>query len=294
MLIPAENRTCYDVIGELDAATQDILDPGQQYYVLGGIATAAIKHPDSVFDHQTNRLIAAVDSGEPILRNNDTRRDIDLLVLDILTAEQAKRIRQRASIAIGKQLVVSVFGLTEHQEPNMLYRTVKSIAAWTSVRTLADDGTLRYELHPLQQEVSRESYSPWALQLPNGHEVSILNPAAHMLAYYMRSISGLRNKDAEKVEEMRRKILNDQNFKEQIFDGPLQSWQQFADDVDRLGNRSPHDEALPIGAVASAFEVGVFRKKSELLRFFEANPTIVKYAQKGLLQAILRPIIGSH
>ena len=88
----AENLTCYDVIGELDAATHDILAPRQQYYVLGGVATAALKHPVSVFDHQTNRLIAAVDSGESVLRDNDTKRDIDLLVLDVLTAEQAKMI----------------------------------------------------------------------------------------------------------------------------------------------------------------------------------------------------------
>lgn len=294
MTMPADNITCYDVIGELDAATQDILSPNQQYYVLGGIATSAIKHPDSVFDHQTNRLVAAPDSGEPVFRDNGTRRDIDLLVLDVLTSEQATRVRQKISLVVGKYLVVSVFGLSNHQQPTVLRRVVKSAAAWTSERTLDNDGTLRYELYPLQQEVPRESYQPWTLQLPNGHGVSILNPAAHMLAYHMRSISGVRDKDRDKVEKMRKRVFSDPNFKDQIQTGPLRSWKQFADNIDRLGTQPPTYETLPAAPIASALEWRMFRKKNEWLRFLEANPTIVKYAQKGLLQAVLRPIIGSH
>ena len=160
----------------------------------------------------------------------------------------------------------------------MLHRTVKSVAAWTSERTLDDDGTLRYELYPLQQEVPRESYSPWILQLPNGHEVFILNPAAHMLAYYMRSISGLRNKDREKVEEMRQKIFSDPIFREQIQDGPLQSWQRFANDIHRLGDQPIDHESVPTAPIASLHDLGVFRKKSECLRFIEASPAMVKLA----------------
>jgi hypothetical protein len=93
---------------------------------------------------------------------------------------------------------------------------------------------------------------------------------------------------------MKARIFADPKFQEQINDGLLKPWQQFANDINILGNLVSAPTTLSAGQTASVIELFAFRKKSEWLRFFEANPRIVKYAQKGLLQAILRPIIGSH
>ena len=294
MSLPNEKLTCYDAIRDLDDAANDILAPEQQYYVLGGIVTAAINHPDTVFDHDTSHLIAAEDSAEPVRRDNDTLRDVDVLIRDRLSSKEASRIREELTRAIGGSLVVSVFGLTPHFSPGVVNRGVKSVAAWTSERTLDDDGVLRYELYPLQKEVPLESYEPWRLEMPKGGQVSTFNPAAHMLAYYMRSISGLRAKDREKVEAMRVNIEADPKFKEQIYDGPLQSWQHFAEMIELFGTNT--EAALDLAEEHDILgrDLDIFRKKSEILRSLESNPTLVKYAQKGLLQALLRPFIGSH
>jgi hypothetical protein len=290
MTISSDSRHCFDVLGDVDAAVREVLTPDQPYYVLGGIATAAIKDPDSVFDHQTSRLIASREANEPVIRENGTRRDIDVLVLDVLSEDQATKVKLAISVAVGKSLVVSTFGLNWHEESSKLASVGNLFSDWTSKRTLDEHGKLRYELQPLEQEVPRESFSPWALELPNGDEVAILNPAAHMLAYYMRSISGLRVKDQAKVEIMRQRILTDPLFVEQVHDGPLKSWVSFADDIAKLGNKG---DARELGYDLGRVTTFVAHQKSKMLRFFESNETIVKHAQKGILQAMLKPFVGS-
>ncbi len=288
-----DNRSCYEVIDGLDKAIRETLTPSQQYFVLGGIATAAINHPESVFDHQTDHLIAAPESTVPVLRDNGTRRDVDMLVLDVLSPDQATAIKRVVSAAVGDALEVSVFGLSPHRDMTTVRRLGRSLTAWTSERTIDDNGILRYELFPLEQIVSQESYSPWTLELPSGEGVAIFNPAAHMLAYYLRSISGLRAKDVSKVDAMRYRVMGEPIFQQQIFDGPLQSWWEMANDIGRLGDRKSIDRLLE-EKHGTKLELEAAHWRGKLLKTFESNATIVTYAQKGLLQKLLKSFVGNR
>lgn len=294
MSIANPTRSCYEVIRELDEAVKGVLWPDQEYFVLGGIATAAINDAESIFDHQTDSLIASPSSALPVARANGTRRDIDVLVLDKLSKEQAGRIKSTISEAVGNTLVVSIFGVEEHHEPTPLRRIGRLATSWTSKRTVDETGQHYYELAPLIQAVPVESYRPWRLELPDDdyREVSILNPAAHMLAYYIRSISGERPKDKQKVDAMRHKIESDPVFNKQIYSGQLRSWLDFATGIQGIvdGTYFPPD-VLQMNA--TGIEQRAFRLRGNLLRRLESNETLVKRAQTGLFQKLLQPFIGA-
>ncbi len=290
-----EDKSCYDVIGELDNGLMDILNPDQRYFVLGGIATSAIMDPTSVFDHQTQTLIAGPDTVLPVIRQeNGTRRDIDVLVLDLLSKKEAKTISRKVDEVINRELIVSVFGLKKHHslEGQPLAQLRQSIASPISKRTIDEEGRLRYELFPLSQEVPQDSFEPWTLQMPNGQSVSIFNPAAHMLAYKTRSITGIRYKDQKKVSEMEDVILAEPEFKDQIYSGNLSTWQQFADDIQAISKITEMTD-VPLRWGITNTDMKVARKKAEILRDWESNEIIIKFAQRGLLQQLTKPFTGS-
>src|ERR1019366_9012580 len=116
ILHTSEARPVFDVIDDLDSVTRDILGEEVTYFVLGGAATAAIKDPESKFDHQSTKLIAGPNSSESTIRDNGTLRDLDVQVLRILSKKRAKEISDRLSDALNHELVISVFGLQLHQE----------------------------------------------------------------------------------------------------------------------------------------------------------------------------------
>jgi hypothetical protein len=292
MTLSNESLTCFEVISDLDGALNAVLTPEQQYFVLGGIATAAIVDPNSIFDHENRRLIPTTPIKLPAIRGNGTQRDIDILILDTLGKKQARSIINTVSEAIDHKLVVSVFEDKQQTPPSLKNRSVHSLTEWTSSRTIDAEGKHYYELHPIIQQVPKESYQPWKLELPNNHEVSILSPAGHMLAYYMRSITGVRHKDLEKVELMKHRIEQDPQFKEQIEDGVYNSWKQFAEMIDfmRTNKVSLLHSQYPQTSTA---ELAIFKKKAKILEFLESNETMVRCAQKGLVQKVLGHLIGS-
>lgn len=285
--------TCYDAVAELHDAMSQQLFPGEHYYVLGGIATGAIIHPDSVIDHAATTVVAAPDSAVSVWRDNDTKRDVDILVASVLTDSEAFMLKEAAAAAVAGRLTLSLFGVdVYHERLGVPERALYTAKDWTSRRTLDERGVHRYELFPLQQAVPSESYEPWRLLMPNGHEVQVLNPAAHMLAYVMRSVSGLRPKDTAKFDDMLRRVTNDPVLMEQIYDGPLRPWFDFAWASHELknGRLSPDSPLLRPGV--SRAELQAFGIKGRALHRVEGNPTIQKLAQSELGAKLLKPIVG--
>lgn len=276
------HSSCYDAVTDLDVALKEILNPTQRYFVLGGIPTAAINHPDTIFDHSNRQVIPIPESADSVIRGNNTRRDIDVLVLDILSKEESRKIRERVAEAVGGLLTPSVFGIEAHTEKR--HRISSSLGDWTSRRTIDSLDTYRYELYPLIKEVSSDSFEDWTLLLPNDKTISIFNPAGHMLAYYMRSVSGLRHKDIEKVSKMRQRIESDNHFKEEIEDGHFKSWREFSEEVAVLG------ETGKLSDIRSR----IFKTKSNSLRFLESNERLIKLAQTKVGEFVLKPFVGSR
>ncbi|HTB48926.1 MAG TPA: hypothetical protein VK712_02490 [Verrucomicrobiae bacterium] len=283
--------TCYDVLGELDSVMRSQLNPGREYYVLGGIATGALVHAETVIDVESGTVVAAQDSGSSLVRPNGTRRDIDILVGDILSRAEAERIKDEVAGAVDDKLKVSISSFDGHSEQLAASRLAQTIKAWTSKRTVDTEGRLRYDLFPLQRVVEPESYEPWQLELPNHSQVQMFHPAGHALAYSFRSISGIRHKDAEKYAVMQARVT--ELFSDEIHDGCFCGWADFAGDIQTVLNYG----ALCMPEVATyrdarPLDLDAFRLKGLGLAFFESQEKIVELAQ-GPGQGILDRIIGA-
>lgn len=281
-----EDMPCYEAIAGVDEAMRGAIGT-TNYYVLGGIVSSAIRHPATVFDHGSEEIQAPMAASENVVRPNGTLRDIDILVDDILDEEHAKEVVAAVEEAVKGNLVVSVFGFDSHEITATRSAAQASFADWTSRRTIDGNGARRYELFPLAQVVPDSTYSPWQLRAENGATVSALHPAGHVLAYGLRSISGVRNKDTEKLGQMLDRVLMDPECKAAITEGDFKSWLQFATDIYDLRDGTG-------GQDISFLQQRAFRFKGKLLGLLESNERIVKLAQDGPIQDALKYFVHAQ
>ncbi len=175
-------KNCFEAVKDIDTVIRGSLDPSQRYFAVGGIATSAIRHEDTNYDFRQRLVVPSPEAADPILRENSTTRDIDLIIADVIEDEQAEEIVKRVSEVT--PLVVSVFGLDKYRPPSKAIKLVNTATDWTSRRTADEDGNIRLELFPLTQVLQPESFDPWTLELPEtDRALSVLSPPGHMLAY---------------------------------------------------------------------------------------------------------------
>jgi hypothetical protein len=277
---------CYDVLGELDNVMHAQLGPNREYYVLGGIVTDALTNGGTIIDSQSQTILAAKESGSTLTRDNGSRRDIDILVGDTLSRDEAKRIKAEVSGAIDEELVVSISRLDEHKGSfAKTERPKRTFLDWNSRRTIDQNGILRYELFPLQRVVDPASYDPWKLQLPDGKQhIQVLHPAGHMLAYAVRSISGIRGKDTKKFSDMQERLMP--LFREEIHEGPFRAWLDFAGDIHGLLHQGREATTVWVRSDAEPADLAFFRAKGKVLGRLESYQEIV-----DLAQGPLRPVL---
>lgn len=289
------NVNSYDVIRELDPALRQTIGYERNYYVLGGIVTSAITHEDTHMLHDARRVLAAEESALPLRRDNGTLRDIDILIKDRLEDEEASLIVKTVREAVRDKLEVSVFGLDEYKIAlGAIDRVRMSVKDWTSRRTLDSDGTIRQELYPISQELPARSFEPYHLVLPDSEdEISMFSPAGHMLAYKMRSISGERYKDREKIAKMEHIIYGDEYLKEQFHDGPFEPWQRFASAVSELRYDFLRDKSMLRDEHVSWAGLLAFMVKSRALGRVETHEGLIHLAQSKLGEKILKPFVGN-
>lgn len=288
-----EEFSCYEVIADVDQAMKESMPEGRRYFVLGGIATGALKHDHTYIDTFTKRVYATSESAESTIRDNGTCRDIDILVDGNISKDAGKKIKSCVEEATECKLEVSVFGFEERAPAaSAVERLKKRVLSMTSKRTIDESGILRYELFPLEQEVNEESFEQWRLQTPYG-DVGMLNPAAHVLAYRMRSITGLRPKDAEKYNQMHRRVFLNPEFIEQVQDGKYRPWRDFADAITLYGNGELPVIDPKISEHAGKYENEIYKARAKALSLFERQSFFVNIAQNPLIQKILNPFIGS-
>lgn len=283
------DMNCFEAVRELDAAMADVIPTGMNYIVLGGIVSSAIRHPDTIFDSQENggMLLAPNSAADPVIRENGTKRDVDILITGVLDRETCHNVKQTVHEATGGELVVSVFDFEAH-DPNPSW--LSKVKAGVSHRTIDENGVLRYEMYPLLKEVKPETYEPWYLTIDNGQtKINVLNPAGHILAYRMRSISGIRPKDVGKVAEMTRCVMAVPELEDAIREGDFADWLDFAEALQSIlrAEIEPGDGLLfPEAGRASLV---AFRWKGKLLHALESNESLVRLAQdeKGVVEKAL-------
>lgn len=278
----------FDLLGDVAPAMREALPADTNFYVVGGIAAAALKDPKTQFEieESTGQVIAPVDLFLSTIRENGSRRDIDLYVGTILEREQASDLKSRVSEAIGHNLEVSISG----NEPRVPMKMRRKMGLWftdfISHRMQDEDGGLYYALDPCEIKLQPASFDPHTLVTPSKDEVPILHPVGTASAYDLRSISGTRPKDKEKVYEMQQNIYQHPEFVEQREDGVFKEWKLFADAIAKL-NRGEMPPQSTLRERTTMSDIRAFQRRAKLLGSAERHGKVVSAAQSELVKRAL-------
>lgn len=286
---------CYEVLRHVDEAVRDVIPENIPYFVLGGVATGALEHSATTFDATTSTICAAEGSDKTIFRDAGSRRDIDVLVLDVLEPAIFERLDHNVASAVGGALVVSTFGIRRHAEHyDTKARYAEAAKRFVSQRTRDESGQDYYEMFPLMQPVQRRSYEPWKLVTPQGYKVDVLNPVGHELAYKMRSIGGPRPKDHEKMTTVHETIQSHPNLMGLVEEGgEFHEWQLFAEFIELLRSRSLPVNHASIHPSSNTVDQLAFRAKANAMHFIEGQEKVVNFALNGPIQKLLNVFVGA-
>lgn len=275
MTKPTEAVSCYEVMAEVKAVTDEVL-PGAPVFLVGGGPAAAIAHPGTRYDHDGKRLIPAADSAESTLRANGTKRDLDLVAFRVLGKGEGKRAEKAVLEAINDRMVVSVFGIDQHRTPTTPSRLLHSVLDWTSRRTVDEQGIHRYQIYPLEQVLPEADlvYQEWQMELPGGGEISVMSPDTTVANYDVRSVFP-RTKDAEKLRIMRDHTHSQPQFVDRIH-GPLMPIQELANAIVQLGNGTLEDDSPLLISGAGMLGRGAFRARANAYSIGQQSGTITK------------------
>lgn len=275
MSLVHESPDCYEIAVGLDCALREA--KVDDYYLVGGMASGPLSEGAYELD-VAERTIIADAARLPSVRDNGTRRDIDVLVL---SADEARigRAADAVQAVIGDALEVSVFGIEDHEAlMTRGSRVARLFKDFLSHRTVDEDGNHHYVLGPIDQPVPEESYEPWQLVTPKG-QFQVMHPVAQLHCYDMRSLSGPRAKDAPKVARMRANVAEHAALARDA-ETMFVSWEEFIAKRDRLLNDGRADEAGRLEAL-------VYSLKGRALRAVEQSDLIVRVGQHPVVQRLL-------
>jgi hypothetical protein len=281
----AHFQSSFEAIAGLGAVMEEHLQGEFPHFVVGGIATAALVHPDTVIDVSTRRIIAAEAADIPTRRPNGTMRDVDVLIGGVVHQSLMQQAKTDIEQATAQSLEASVFSFDAY------HSHMHEKSGWISRRLQQTNETVSYQLGPIIQHVQPTSYEPWTLELPKGMgEVSVLNPVGQLAAYAMRSISGIRAKDTEKFAQMRTNILQYRELKNDLHHGPFKEWKQFADTLTAIRRGQPleYDNIQP---GTTRRDIAMLRWRGRLLKMVEQHPFVVDVAQKPGMQKALNTFV---
>ena len=277
-LLDPSLASSFDAIADLYEPVQEALPPNTRWYVVGGLATAALRHPSTTID-TAGVVSTTYEADMPALRPNGTVRDVDILVDAVLEPQTVQQAKEAALTAVAGRLEVSLFGFDNAHEH------AADKLSFLSRRVMDQEGQRYHQLGPIRQKVPEESYETWTLELPNGSRVPMLHPVGHVLAYRGRSVSGLRPKDTEKFYDMVYKIFDHEPFKIELADGMFAPWNAFTNAVANIrhGHMPPPELVRP---GTSRAELRAMRWQGRLLKIAESHPKIVDICQSPVMQKI--------
>ena len=303
-------KNCVDILLPFTEALerQNVID----VQLVGGIGSAALAHEDTVIDVDNKNIIAPSDIIVPQFRKDGTKRDIDILVLSTDQDRQTV-VEEMAKMHIGSELKISVFGL---HRITQLQHQIDHPFGWSAMKTSLSD---RYmpdnpsapgmkAVFPFCAPIDNQVLETWNLQIGDSIRAGVPHPGTSFLNYLTRSISGLRPKDEEKVEEMASLVFEKHpEIADWIVHGPGSSQLELARILQGLYQPYSRQEALTLGnkitiapyTKAELLEhdgfmlseatpdvqiaaIGIARAKARALHTFENNPWIVKQWQRHI------------
>ncbi|MEK7599860.1 MAG: hypothetical protein AAB462_02405 [Patescibacteria group bacterium] len=222
--------------------------------IIGGVGSAALEHPDVQILTDQKLVIAPNKMRLPQRRNDGSLRDLDCLV----KSSQQDRIDDVEALArevIGDKLEISVFGL--HSMGQFTEKKVSpamSLAkSFVSDRYIdqAPDGTVIQgvkSIFPFAVAIDPDALETWNLQIGDHQPTPIPHPGATIVNYLTRSVSGLRPKDADKVEKLTANIAKKSpDVIDWVVDGPGASQLEFARVLHTLRQPSKDAQAMSVG-----------------------------------------------
>lgn len=176
----------YAVASEVSAGLMSEFGP-ENFCIIGGTSMGA--HAEIA--PGITRLQAEDD--QSVVRDNGTLRDIDIIVP---TADRGvfDLVTKSARDLAANRMKVSTFCLSPAHRP----RSMAHLTRWVSRRVVQEDGTIHHELYPFSAPLPDGVFSH-TLQFPDGNTAPTMDPLYANLSYRLRSIGGLRPRDADKV-----------------------------------------------------------------------------------------------
>ncbi len=206
---PEEAISCIEIVEPFARALWEEGVTNVQF--MGGIGSVALTLPETeIFvNHNTVATPETDELHEKIgqFRPNGTLRDLDGLVLSD-DPEVVARVQTLAEEVIGDELELSFFGLHNMARlQRQVEHPFQSVAkVWVGDRYVTiERGQIieaKKAIYPFAVDLPEEVLEPWWLQIGNREPMPIPSPAAAPLNYTTRSLSGLRPKDAEKVQQL--------------------------------------------------------------------------------------------
>lgn len=198
------HRNCIEIIEPFVEDMRGKPELGIQ--IIGGVGSAALAHPNMTIDIENEQVVAPSNLHVPQFRNKRFRinkRDLDVLVLsdDPEAVEEVESIAQQS---IGQELKISVFGLkkaTHLEEQTANPFGVSALKTFVSDRYTDGTNNIKKGLFPFSLPYPEAAQKTWSYRVgefyfPGPH------PGMCIANYYSRSISGLRPKDADKVQDI--------------------------------------------------------------------------------------------
>lgn len=253
---PAE-ANCIDIIRPYAAELQrEGLPPVQ---LLGGIGSVALRHKDTVIKTDEQRIIAPAGLELPNFRPDGNLRDIETLVLSTRD-EDRQAVQDLGEATMGDSLIVEVFPFHDEQRTQELVDKPfggKALKTFLSDRYMPADRQwvpgetqVRRTLFPFDVPIDDEALRPWTLEIGDDITLPVPPPGEVIINYLIRSISGLRGKDAEKVEEMARAIFEKApETVDWIVDGPGKDEFRLARILHTLRESNWTPEVLTLGGL---------------------------------------------
>jgi len=227
MTRPAK-QNCISIVKPFVEATNSLDTPKIQ--VFGGVGSVALMDRDTLLSSNEDRITVPGHIFLSNYRNKRDLRDVEALVLSN-DEQDVEKIETLAKQTIGNNLKIEIFGFADlNRRKELLAKPLGYEAIFESLLsdryTLPDDQVEVYRmLFPFITPIPTEALKTWTLELEQfGFEVPVPAPGAVILNYLNRSISGLRSKDATKIETLAQEIffkLPDQL--DWIIDGPGKS-----------------------------------------------------------------------
>ncbi len=254
---------CIDIIKPYVQAVTNESMPRVQ--LLGGVGSVALLNEATVIKLDEKRIIAPSNLSLSNYRDDGNQRDVETLVLSS-NQEHIDQVEVCARQTIEDKLIVEVFGFGDINRASELKANpfgFKAINSWLSDRYMdsgadwsPDSETPERMLFPFSAPISTEALDTWTLEVDNVVEIPVPSPGAVIINYLTRSISGLRDKDSHKIEQMGAAIFAKSPAQvDWIVDGPGKSQFEMARILHTLREPRHDPQVLNVGGrlAVSAF-----------------------------------------